>query len=67
MTTLTIDNAIFSTLRADPSVNPAALQRFVAIANSNPAGRIGVGFQFLIPISPAKEAMTAATCFWEGV
>ncbi len=41
MSTLTINDAIFSTLRADPSVNPAALQRFVAIANSNPAGRIG--------------------------
>lgn len=37
MTTLTIDNAIFSTLRADPSVNPAALQRVVAIAGSHSA------------------------------
>ena len=36
MTTLTIDDAIFTTLRADPSVNPAALLRFVGIANSNP-------------------------------
>ena len=36
MITLTIDNAIFSTLRADPGVNPAALQRFVAIASSHP-------------------------------
>ena len=36
MTTLTIDNAIFSTLRADTSVNPEALQRFVAIADSHP-------------------------------
>lgn len=36
MSTLTIDNAIFSTLRADPGVNPAALQRFVAIADSHP-------------------------------
>lgn len=36
MITLTIDNVIFSTLRADPSVNPAALQRFVAIADSHP-------------------------------
>lgn len=36
MSTLTINDAIFSTLRADPSVNPAALQRVVAIASSHP-------------------------------
>ena len=29
MTTLTIDDAIFTTLRADPSVNPAALLRAI--------------------------------------
>lgn len=36
MTTFTIDNAIFKTLRDDPTVNSEALQRLVSIANSNP-------------------------------